>query len=317
VIPLRRLLVCLPVLAWVFVPAAGAEVILGVHGDAARFKAQTGQVSQINQVFIGFNQSGSLDRPLAQFGPIPLLALVTGSEGAHEDYSPQQIALGQADRFLDSVNRAIADWTGPRFYLRPLPEMNGHWNAYSAYNTDGSGRNSAHSTVWFRKAFERIVILARGGTRTRLSAELVSLGLPAVSSDLPVNSSSKLQVVWNPQGYGSPDLPGNSAQAYYPGDRYVDIVGDDLYDMPGHGATWAAAAALYDAHPTKRFAFAEWGLWGIDDPGFISAMAQFVKSHARTEFISYYSGAPGSRFDLASKPRSLAAYRNSIAILGR
>jgi hypothetical protein len=25
-----------------------------------------------------------------------------------------------------------------------------------------------------------------------------------------------VQVVWNPQGYGSPDVPGNSAQAYYP-----------------------------------------------------------------------------------------------------
>ena len=32
---------------------------------------------------------------------------------------------------------------------------------------------------------------------------------------------------WNPQGYGAPDIPANSAQAYYPGDRYVDVVGND------------------------------------------------------------------------------------------
>ena len=84
--------------------------------------------------------------------------------------------------------------------------------------------------------------------------------------------------MWNPQGYGSPDLPGNSAQAYYPGDRYVDVVGNDLYFIRGK-AEWAAAERLYKAHPSKPYAFAEWGLWGIDDPSFIQRMAQFARTH--------------------------------------
>ena len=79
-----------------------------------------------------------------------------------------------------------------------------------------------------------------------------------------------MQVIWNPQGYGSPDLPGNSAAAYYPGDAYVDVVGDDLYDIGGKAA-WAAAAALYAAHPRKPFAIGEWGLWGVDDARFVGA----------------------------------------------
>ena len=312
---MRSLAVLLCFLACLFADAAAGGVTLGVRGNAARFESQTGQVSQIDQVFVGFTQGGGLDRILAASGPVPLLALVTGTQGEREAYSPRQIALGAADGFLASVNRAVADWRGPLVYLRPLPEMNGHWNAYSAFNLDGSARDSAHSTFWFRKAFERIVVLARGGTRMRLHAELASVGLPGVTHGLATNARSKLQVVWNPQGYGSPDLPGNSAQAYYPGDGYVDIVGDDLYDMPGHGATWAAAEALYKAHPAKPFAFGEWALWGIDDPAFVSAMRTFVKSHPRTAFISYYSGAPGSRFDLASKPRSEAAYRDLIVPL--
>jgi Glycosyl hydrolase family 26 len=122
--------------------------------------------------------------------------------------------------------------------------------------------------------------------------------------------------VWNPQGFGAPDLPGNSAQAYYPGDAYVDVVGDDLYDIRGHGATWAAAEKLYNAHPSKAFAFPEWGLWGFDDPQLVRDMAKFVRTHRRVEFVAYFTGRPGSVWDLAAKPASRAAYRSLITPLG-
>jgi hypothetical protein len=122
--------------------------------------------------------------------------------------------------------------------------------------------------------------------------------------------------VWNPQGFGAPDVPGNSAQAYYPGDAYVDVVGDDLYDIRGHGATWAAAGSLYKAHPSKPFAFPEWGVWGFDDPAFVHDMATWLRAHKRVEFAAYYSGRPGSVWDLASKPASRAAYRSMITPLG-
>jgi hypothetical protein len=111
-------------------------------------------------------------------------------------------------------------------------------------------------------------------------------------------------------------VPGNRAQAYYPGDAYVDVVGDDLYLIAGRAA-WAAAEALYRAHPAKPFAFPEWGLWGEDEPSFVGAMVAFVRTHARVDLIGYYEGRPGSVFDLASKPRALAAYRRLITPLGR
>ena len=119
-----------------------------------------------------------------------------------------------------------------------------------------------------------------------------------------------------PAGVRLAERPGNSAHAYYPGDAYVDVIGEDLYDIRGHGATWAAAEALYKAHPSKPFAFAEWGVWGFDDPQFVRDMAKFVRQHRRVEFIAYYSGRPGSVFDLATKPRSRAAYRALITPLG-
>ena len=63
--------------------------------------------------------------------------------------------------------------------------------------------------------------------------------------------------------------------------------------------------------------FPEWGLWGIDDPKFVQQMATFVKAHRRTRMIAYFNAKPGSIFDLASKPRSLAAYKRYIVPLGR
>jgi len=151
----------------------------------------------------------------------------------------------------------------------------------------------------------------RGGAVNR---RLRALGLPGVREPLAANALAR--VIWNPQGYGSPDVPGNSAAAYYPGDAYVDVVGDDLYDIRGK-AEWAAAESLYNAHPGKPFAFPEWGLWGVDDPSFVDTMARFVSTHRRTQLVAYYSGQPGSVFDLASKPRSRSEYRRVIVALAR
>jgi hypothetical protein len=296
------------------VPAAHAGVLLGLHGNSARFAAQTGQASAVKHTFMSFAQGGSLPRIVSSMGPVPMLALNTGAYGQHETATPRGIAQGQNDAFLFQLNAAVNAWPGDRFYVRPFPEMNAHWEATCAYNANGTRRDAAHSTLWNRKALARIAVVTRGGTRAELTARLARLGLPGVSRDLPV-TTPKLRIVWNPQGFGSPDLPGNSAQAYYPGDAYVDVVGDDLYDIRGHGATWAAADALYKAHPRKAFAFPEWGLWGFDDPGYVRDMAAWVKMHKRVEFIAYYAGRPGSVFDLASKSASRAAYRALITPL--
>ena len=88
--------------------------------------------------------------------------------------------------------------------------------------------------------------------------KLAKLGLPGIRQDLAV-TTPKLRIVWNPQGFGAPDVAGNSAEeAYYPGDAYVDVVGDDLSDIPGHGATWAAAqGSVWDlaTKPASRAAY--------------------------------------------------------------
>ena len=118
-----------------------------------------------------------------------------------------------------------------------------------------------------------------------------------------------------PAGLRQPEPPGNRAQAYYPGNRYVDVVANDLYEIGGK-AGWAANERLYRAHPGKPYAFAEWGLWGIDDPAFVRRMGGWARTHRRLELLAWFESRPGSIFDLATKPRSRAAYRRYITPLG-
>jgi hypothetical protein len=317
--PVRRL-VLIAAMALVVVPAAGARVSLGVLGNAGRFAAQTGQRTTVGHVILGWNQGNTWGARLAvQFathGPVPMVGFTSSRGWPHpyEAITPLDVARGRGDDYLTALNRAIAAWGRP-IYIRPFPEMNGHWNAYCAYTQSGRRKDRAHSTVSFRKAFARVYLLLHGGTTDFLNARLRRLGLPGVIHDFERNTLPDLKLIWNPQGYGSPNLPGNRAQAYYPGNLYVDVVGNDLYDIGGK-AEWAANDRLYRAHPAKPYAFPELGLWGIDDPAFVRRMGAWARTHRRLELLSWYESRPGSPFDLGNKPRSRAAYRRYITPLG-
>jgi hypothetical protein len=291
------------------VSAGGGEraVSLGVLGGRVRFDDMTGQLPSVGHVIADWGQ-GPVGRILDSLGPVPMLGVKSSV------LAPREIALGKGDAYLAELNAAVAERTG-LVYLRPLPEMNGHWNSYCAFDSDGSPRGVAYTTAWFRKAFARIYVLVHGGDTATVDGRLQRLGLPpSRAGTLVANPVSRLRVVWNPQGFGSPDLPGNSAAAYYPGDAYVDVVADDIYNRGGR-AEWGANERLYDAHPSKPYGIGEWANWGVDDPSFIVRMAAFVRTHPRVELLAYFNGHPGSPWDLARQPRSRAAYRRLIVPL--
>jgi hypothetical protein len=315
-----RRVVAIVLAAAIFAPASSARPYLGVLGQKSRFQALTGQRSTVGHIIVGWNQGFRWGRPIAaliaEYGPMPMLGIGTSSyPSKREVITPRAIALGQGDGYLYALNRAISQWARP-IYLRPFGEMNGHWNPYCAYTASGHAKGGSHSAAWFRKAFARVYLLAHGGPAALVNAQLARLGLPPVRVDLAVNANATLRVIWNPQAEGSPNVPGNQPQAYYPGDRFVDVVGNDIYDI-GFRPQWAANERLYRAHPSKPYAFPEWGLWGIDDPAFIRAMATFVRSHRRVELLSWFNGqASGGTFDISTKSRSRAAYRALITPLG-
>lgn len=313
---MRRLLPF--VAALVLAPSAAAGPLLGVVGDADRFQRLTGQRSDVGLVFFGWGKGltwgRSFDSWFERLGDVPAISFGTNDRNGRQAITPRGIARGKGDRYLRKMNRAINDWGGP-VYIRPLAEMNGHWNLYCAYNANGTLRGPSHSTNAFRKAFRRMYLILHGGPKDVINRKLARWSMPRISADLPANPVPTLKIIWNPQGFGAPNLHGNRAAAYYPGKAFVDVVGNDLYDIR-YRAAWEANRELYKAYPGKPYAIGEWGLWGIDDAPFVRKMARFVRNHRRTELVVYFRSRRGDTFDLASKPASLEAYRNRIVPLG-
>ena len=143
-----------------------------------------------------------------------------------------------------------------------------------------------------------------------MRAQLRKLGLPGVASDLPLTQA---RIVWNPQGYGAPDIPANSARPTTPGrvrrrrgERHLPPV-----DRSGLGRERGAVPRV----PAQALRDRGWGLWGMDDPAYVERMAAFARTHSRMEFLSYFNSKPGSLWDLGNKPRSRAAYRKLITPL--
>jgi hypothetical protein len=315
---MRRLLVAAFV-ALVLAPTASGRPLLGVLGNPTRFQSLTGQRSTVVHKVVGWNQGltwgPSFGELFQTMGDVPLLGMTMDAKGSsREAITPLRIAQGRGDAYLVALNRALAEW-GRRIYVRPFFEADAYWATYCAFTRSGRSKGAAHSTAAFRKAFARTYLILHGGPAARINAALARLRMPALrAGDLPANPAPRLKVIWNPQAYAVPEIPANQPARYYPGDAYVDVVGNDIYGEPR--IKWREQEAYYKRYARKPFAIPEWGLWGRDDPQYIRDMARFARTHKRLELLVYANGKPGSLFDLASRPRSRAAYRSLITPLG-
>ena len=290
-------------------PSAGAKgggVLLGVVSpDPAGFDRLTGKHHVLHVIFGAFRADVTqlLARERAA-SRIPVLSLTS-------TISPQQIAAGGEDAWLVGLSRQV-NASGQAVWIRPLPEMNGGWNPYCAFDESGRSRGPTHSTAQFVRAFRRMTLILRGGPVAALNAKLRRAGLAPLraAGDLP--TSGKVKIIWNPQGHGTPFIPANGPRAYWPGSAYVDIVGDDLYSDSGE-PSWTGMDVLYSFG--KPFLVAEWALEREDDAAWIHRMFAWVATHSRTVGIVYFdkgwSGGSGV-YQLRTKPRGLAAYRQEI-----
>jgi hypothetical protein len=296
---LRRLAVAaITVAVLVFTPGAFGKPILGLTGNASRFKAQTAQKSNVLQAFLGWGQGATWGSPfgvlLKSFGPIPMLHLGTYQGNSKKvAITPAQIAAGKGDGYLGSLNQALSAW-GRAAYIRPMAEMNNSGNPWSG------------DPPSYRKAFARIYVIVHGGPG--VAAKLSALHEPAYRGPaLATNAFPRVRVLWSPLAGGSDAAP------YWPGDGYVDVGGADIYKEAGADPPWSKFEALFSfakAHK-KPFAVPEWGLFGVDDPVFVQHMCDFLKSHA-TESEEFFESKPGSIFDLGDKPQSRAVYKKCI-----
>jgi hypothetical protein len=299
-------------------PSASGAIPLGVYGNHTSFDRLTGQRTESEAIFIGWDQGRTWGKPYSYFlnglGDRPHIALKTERARGRAGLSPRSIALGAGDAHLIGLAQAIAA-TGKPVIVRPFPELNNYDNDYCAFTANGRRRDASRSTLWNKRAFQRVYILMHGGSAAFMSAKLRARKMPGVSVDLTPNPYPNMTVVWNPLGIGEPPVAGNGFRDYYPGGAYVDAYGNNYYNTTGTYA-WHVTTRLYQAFPSEPFMFPEWGLT-LDDPGYVKSFASFVRTHRRVRFASFYNGSPGSVYDLRRKPKSLSAYRRFIVPLSR
>ena len=289
-------------------PRAG-HVLLGVVGpEPAAFDRLTRHVHKLHLVFVNGGGSAlaeTLEADRAE-GRITIVTLNGQS-------SPAAFARGDLDGLLIATSEAV-NAVGTPVWIRPVPEMNGHWSEWAAFDRSGRPRGAMFSTAQFRQAFRRIALIMRGGPTGKINRRLRALDMPPlrVVATTGLTASGKVAMLWNPQGQGSPDIPGNQPRDFWPGPEYVDYVGNDLYEIRGK-AYWPGMDTLYDAF-RKPFVVGEWAPWGYDSPEFVRQMFAWVAAHPRTVGLVYFNkgwSGGGGTFELRGKPQSLAAYRQA------
>ena len=256
-------------------PGAGAKTYaprdgVAYHGvsdtghvaDFERFSEQVGAHPAVLQDFFHWRvplTTGALHR-WGETDTRGVLSLSTATGAGEEVITPRQIARGKDDRYMTRMASTIEE-TGQTVYIRLMAEMNGHWNAYSAFNADGSARRHGHSTRWYKLAWRRFALILRGGSRDKINRRLLRMGLPRIlrakSQDDPVYEGGpegiplpigeqmprpRVAMMWVPQSFGSPNIGGNQPADYWPGGKYVDWVGIDIYARYRAPSTTASAS---------------------------------------------------------------------------
>ena len=239
----------------------------------------------------------------------PMLSISTGA--LHQEIiTPRAIALGDGDSYLLRLNAQVNQF-GPT-YIRLMPEMNGNWNPYCAYSANGRSRGASHSTAMFRRAWQRSVLIVRGGSVSRINAQLHGLGLPSIRGR---SAGDRLPVVpvaflWVPQTAGNPRTAANSPHAYWPGSKYVDWVGTDFYSK---FPNYRDLEQFYRQFSTKPVVFGEWALWGADSPAFVYRLFSWARHHPRVQMLIYNHGnRPDGPYVLRKYPHAARAIRKVV-----
>lgn len=224
--------------------------------------------------------------------------------------SPRAIASGKGDAYLLRLHDFLDEWGKPT-YIRLMPEMNGHWNAYAAFEADGSSRGPAYKTKHFRRAWRRVALIVRGGPRGRINHTLLREGMPKIVGDAPKRlPRTPVSFIWCPQTHGSPQIHKNRPAAYWPGERYVDWIAADIY---GKYPNFDGLERFYDKRKGFPFMIGEWSPWDYDNPGFVNTLLEWAESHRRVRMLVYYQGfGDGNPYLIQHYPQSERALRKQL-----
>lgn len=303
-----------------------SETITGTRG-VLHFQRQVGAHPAVVEDFYHWGtplSTGALDRWHEEHSR-GLLSVSTAPGDGVETITPRQIANGRDDHYLVRLNQTISN-AGQVVYLRPFGEMNGYWNPYSAFNSDGSARPD-HSTKQFIRAWRRFSIVVRGGSVGAINRHLTGLGMPkllrAQRNDAHVYhregvgnglSHPHVAFVWNPQTISSPNIPANRPSRYWPGRKYVDWVGADIYSKFASTTVRTALGRFQHRYRHFPFVIGEYAPWDNDSDGkFVRWLFRWAGRHTKVRMLVYYrSVTPDSAFEISRYPKARRRLRHIL-----
>jgi hypothetical protein len=304
----------------------------GSAADFFGFADQVGAHPALMQEFFHWRvplTTGAFER-WAETDTLGVLSLSTTTGEGEEVITPREIAQGRDDRYVLRLARTIFE-AHQTVYVRLMAEMNGYWNAYCAFNSDGSARRGGHSTHWYKQAWRRFALIIRGGSRSAINEKLVRLGMPRIlrassQSDpiyeggadgipLPVPEQlprPRVAMMWVPQSFGSPNVSANQPGDYWPGGRYVDWVGFDIYSK--FAAAFDDDRSFFDRYRHKPVVIGEYGPWDNDYSGaFTRSLFDWIEAHDRVKMALYYRDVTTTNpYNLQYYPGAEEVLRNRL-----
>jgi hypothetical protein len=283
--------------------------------DVADFEQRTGTHPAVWQQWIQWGKpfAYALDRARGARARLMLHVSTAAGQNQRGSISPGAIARGDGDAYLLQLNAAIAA-AGAPVYVRLMGEMNNCDLAYSSYNCNGTRRPADFSAGRFIRAWRRAVLILRGGDVASLNARLAALGLPPVRGAAGALPTPQVAFVWSPMTGGSPMIPALRPERYWPGGAYVDWIGTSFYSKFPNFRFLEPYYRRFAVRHRKPFAFAEWAMWGADDPRFVRDLFAWTRRHGRVRMMIYNQGGSATGpFRLERFPRSAAAIRRQLA----
>jgi hypothetical protein len=275
---MRRRLLPVLALAVALAPASSAAACLtvGVYQDSPAAITQLARATGPGITTLSTYVTGG--QPLAQSvidaaNKARARLLVTwepddGTDGASQpQYRLRAIAAGRYDKSLKAL---VAQLRTVRrgAILRPMPEMNTPWYAWSG--AVNGNTPSQFVTAWRRVGRE--VRAAPGGARIKL--------------------------LWAPYAQSIPDTSANAIGAYFPGASQVDLVGASGYNFGAQpplgwtapGDLFAPAYSTIEALAPKPFWLAETGstATGGDKAGWIASLATLTQAMPKLAGVVWY-----------------------------
>lgn len=248
---------------------------------------------------------------------MPMLHISTADDETREELiTPQEIARGYGDPYLLQINHFFAE-KNQRAYIRPLGEPNRCLNPYTAVTCWGTRRGGEHTTYWYRKAFQRIAVITRGGLGAdRTDRKLNNLKMRKVNwGAIPRKTlpAAPVSIIWSALPAGSPRARGNWPGNYWPGAAFVDWAGVDFYSDYPH---WRDLNKFMRGKPWrgKPVSLTEWGVAGADDITFVRQLFHWMDKRPRVRMFAYYRGfgGPEDRYYPYNYPATMRVLKNKL-----